>query len=166
MKIKDSTTYKNKVTPITFVPADPVQKALDVMCKKNIGSVVIVNKDHTVAGIVTERDMMIRVLGKKLDTKKTALSKIMTKDVSVANENDDIVDWMRTMTDKRFRHLPIVDEKQKLVSLLSQGDFMAYTWPDLYDKLKQDIKCRVSKYAQVFLLLFTILTLAFIAMNY
>ena len=163
MKIKDNPDFKTKSKPITFSPKDTVRAALDVMCDKNIGSIVITNKDDTVAGIVTERDMMIRVLGKNKDPDKTKLSSIMSKNVKTANENDELVDWMQVMSKERFRHLPIVDENNKLVSMMSQGDFVAYTWPDLYEKLMRNLKGRLGWALQISLILFAIITLGLIA---
>ncbi len=165
MRIKDKPNFTTKPKPITFGPKDKVQDALDVMCEKNIGSVVIVHPDQTVAGIVTERDMMIRVLGAKIDPKKTAISKIMSRDVHTANEQDELVDWMQTMSKERFRHLPVVDEEGKLVNMVSQGDFVAYTWPDLYEKVKQDLKGRLARSFQVLLVLFALITLGLIALG-
>lgn len=165
MKIKDNPDFKTKSKPITFSSHDKVRTALDVMCDKNIGSIIITNKDGTVAGIVTERDMMIRVLGKNKDPDKTKLSSIMSRDVKTANENDDLVDWMQVMSKERFRHLPIVDENNKLVSMMSQGDFVAYTWPDLYEKLMRNLKGRLGWALQISLILFAVVTLSLIALK-
>lgn len=165
MQLKDKPDFKTKPKPVTFAPEDTVQQALDVMCEKNIGSIIVINPDETVAGIVTERDMMIRVLGAGVNPKKTALKDIMSRDVMVANEHDDLVDWLRTMTHERFRHLPIVDEEGKLVNMLSQGDFVAFTWPDLYEKVKQDLKGWLGRTLQILLVLFAVVTLALIGFN-
>ena len=165
MKIKDNPDFKTKSQPLTFAPEDTAQQALAVMCEHNIGSIVVVNADQTIAGIVTERDMMIRVLGAKIDPEKTSLSHIMSTGVKVANENDDLVDWLRTMSRERFRHLPIVDTEGKLVNMMSQGDFVSYTWPDLYEKVKQDLKGRLGRYLQLLLILFAVVTLVLIAFN-
>lgn len=165
MKIKDKPDFANKPKPFTFGPSDSVQEALNLMCDKNIGSIIVINPDQTIAGIVTERDMMIRVLGKKRDPKKTKLSTIMTKNVRVASKNDELVDWLKVMSNERFRHLPIVDEEGKLISMVSQGDFVAHTWPDLYEKLKQDLKGRLGKSFQLLLILLTIAVLGLIAFS-
>lgn len=142
MKIKDQIDYKNKPNPVTFGPEHTVREALDVMCVKNIGSIIVVNDDETVAGIVTERDLMIRVLGKKKDPDTTTVSEIMTTDVKVAREDDDIMDWLHVMSDKRFRRLPIVDSEGKLVNIMSQGDFVAHSWADLLEQAKENLKKR------------------------
>lgn len=165
MQIKDKPNFSDKPKPVTFDKTDSVQAALDVMCDKNIGSIVITNTDETVAGIVTERDMMIRVLGEKRNPNETKLSEIMSSNVKVANESDNIVDWMHTMSNERFRHLPIVDHNGKLVCMMSQGDFVAFTWPDLYEQTKQNLKGRLGKYFQWGLILFAALTLALVALK-
>ncbi len=135
------------------------------MCAKNIGSIIVTNADDTVAGIVTERDMMIRVLGKKLDPEQTKLSEIMSTEVKVANQNDEIIDWLEVMSNERFRHLPIVDDQGKLVNMVSQGDFVAHTWPDLYEKIKQDLKGRLGRTLQILLIVFALITLGLIALK-
>ena len=163
MKIKDKPGFTNKPKPVTFAPKDLVRDALVVLCEKNIGSVIIVHPDQSVAGIVTERDMMLRVLGKNLDPNQTTLAEIMSTDLRLANENDLLIDWMHTMSHERFRHLPVVDNQGKLVNMMSQGDFMAHTFPDLYEALRQDIRGRVGRGFQWGLIIFAILTLGLIA---
>ncbi len=165
MKIKDKPDFKTKPKPVTFLPDDSVRSALDVMCEKNIGSIIVVHPDQTIAGIVTERDMMIRVLGKKLNPDKAKLSEIMSTDIRSANEDDNLVDWMHTMSSERFRHLPVVDAEGKLVNMMSQGDFVAHTFPDLYEALRQDLKGRLGRGFQITLILFAVLTLGLIAFN-
>lgn len=163
MKIKDKPDFLTKPKPITFTPEDSVRDALKLMCDKNIGSIVVTNSDETIAGIVTERDMMIRVLGQDKNPDKTKLSEIMSTDIRAANENDELIDWLKVMSSERFRHLPIVDEQQRLVNMMSQGDFVAHTWPDLHEKLKRDLKGRLGWSLQIFLILFAIVTLGLIA---
>lgn len=166
MHIKDKLDFNTKPKSISFAPEVSVQQALEVMCAKNIGSIIVVNPDETIAGIVTERDLMIRVLGAKLDPEKTNLAQIMTTEVRVAQADDDLVDWMQTMSNERFRHLPIVDDKGRLINMMSQGDFLAHTWPDLYDKIKQDLRGGFGRYAQVSLIVFAVVTLGLIAFNF
>ena len=159
MKIKDRLESTDKPQPITFRPADNVKQALDVMCDKNIGSVIITDDNMVVKGIVTERDMMKRVLRDSKDTTKTKLSDVMSKDIQTANEEDDLLDWFKVMSNERFRHLPIVDKDGKLVNMLSQGDFVAHTYPDLYEKISSDLKGRLSRVLQILLILGAIVTL-------
>lgn len=165
MKIKDKPDFKTKPKPVTFSADDTVRSALNIMCEKNIGSIIILDSDQKVAGIVTERDMMRRVLGKDRNPDKTILADIMTTDIRTANEEDNLVDWMHTMSDERFRHLPVVDAEGKLVTMMSQGDFVAHTFPDLYEAFRLDLKGRLGRGFQISLIIFAVLTLGLIAFN-
>jgi len=136
VKIKDRQEFKSKPNPFTLLASAPVADAVDVMAEKNIGSVVILDDDRRVRGIVTERDLLRRLLRYNLDQKTTTLSDIMTSEVKTAHEDDDVVDWLRIMSNERFRHLPVVDEEGRLINVFSQGDFVSYTWPSLLLILK------------------------------
>jgi CBS domain-containing protein len=163
MKIKDTLYFTNKNAPITFRPDDTVQNALDVMCNKKIGSVIVTDMNKKVCGIITERDMMIRVLGEKRDPSKTKISDIMSDNIKTANENDDLIDWLKVMSNERFRHLPVVDEEGQLINMLSQGDFVAFTHSDLDEKIRSDLKGRFGRWLQISLIIASIFTLSFIA---
>lgn len=76
--------------------SDFVVSAIDVMAERNIGSVIIIDSDSKVNGIVTERDLLRRVLAKNLDPKSTPLSAIMTSDIRVARPEDNVVDWLES----------------------------------------------------------------------
>ena len=55
-------------------------------------------------------------------------------------ENDNVIDWLRIMSNDRFRRLPVVDEKNKIKVIFTQGDFVSYTWPDLIYQASQMAK--------------------------
>ena len=143
MKIKDKLDYGLKPKPFTLSPEAKVQEALNVMCDKNIGSVIITHEDNTIAGILTERDMMIKMLGQERDPRATLIKDVMSTKVRAAREDDHLVDWLRIMSTERFRHLPIVDEEGKLVSMVSQGDFVSHSWPDLFEHARKTMKQRL-----------------------
>lgn len=137
MKIKDRTEFKNKAPVLAFSETDKVIQAVRVMSEKNYGASVIVDADNKPIGIVTERDFMRRLLANGLDANTTAISEIMTKDLKLASAEDDVVEWLRIMSNERFRHLPVVDEQGRLLNLMSQGDFVSYTWPQLIGRAKE-----------------------------
>jgi CBS-domain-containing membrane protein len=82
---------------------------------------------------------MRRLLAKGLDANTTPLSDIMTRDLKLASTEDTVVDWLRIMSNERFRHLPVIDDQGKLINLMSQGDFVSYTWPQLLNRAKETI---------------------------
>jgi predicted transcriptional regulator len=61
----------------------------------------------------------------------------MTENIKTARPDDQVIDWLRQMSNERFRHLPVLDEEGRLINILSQGDFVAYTWPELLLLLRE-----------------------------
>jgi CBS domain-containing protein len=139
MKIKDRAEFKSKPPVLSFAATDKVIDAVRAMSEKNYGASVVVDPDNRPVGIVTERDFMRRLLAKGLDANTTPLSDIMTRDLKLASTEDTVVDWLRIMSNERFRHLPVIDDQGKLINLMSQGDFVSYTWPQLLNRAKETI---------------------------
>lgn len=158
MKIKDRPEYNAKSRPATFPKSTSVRKAITLMTEKNYGSVIVTDKSGGVEGIVTERDLMKRLLHENKDPDKTKLSEIMTQDVRVAKGDDLVLDWLRIMSNERFRHLPIVDDNGKLVNMMSQGDFISYTWPELLERVTAKTKESLSGGYQIALIVAALLS--------
>ena len=156
-RLIDRPEFINKPKPVTFLKTDKVSKAVEVMSDKNYGSVVITDSDKKVIGIVTERDIVKKLVQKELSAKTTDLEKIMTENPRVANENDDVIDWLRIMSNDRFRRLPVVDEEGKIKVIFTQGDFVSYTWPDLIFQASQMAKASFMRGFSVYGLLAMIL---------
>lgn len=144
-RLIDRPEFKTKPKPITFLSSDKVSDAVSIMSEKNYGSVIIVDKKEKVIGVVTERDIVKKLVNKNLSSKKTKLESIMTKNPRVANENDSVLDWLRIMSNDRFRRLPVVDENNKIKVIFTQGDFVSYTWPDLIYQASQMAKSTFMK---------------------
>lgn len=160
MKIKDRPEYNSKKKLLTYTQDTKVSEAVQAMTKNNFGSVVVVNDDKTVAGIVTERDIMMRLVNDGKDAKKTALSEIMSTDIRVAKEDDNLLEWLRIMSNERFRRLPIVDDNGKVVNIMTQGDFVSYTWPELLERLKENAKASFGAGYQIFFIVAALLVYA------
>lgn len=140
MKIKDRPEFRSKAAVLTFGPKALVSEAVAIMSERNYGAAVIVSPDRKPLGIVTERDFMRRLLNKRMDPDKTTLDQIMTTDLKMARADDDLLDWLRLMSNERFRHLPVVDDQGIIISMMSQGDFVSYTWPELMGRLKEQAR--------------------------
>lgn len=165
MRIKDKLDYNRKSKPFTLTADAFVKEALDEMCDKNFGSVVIVDEEEKVIGIVTERDMMRRVLHKGLDPKITAIKEVMSTTIRTANENDTLVDWIRIMSTERFRHLPIVDDHGTLIGMMSQGDFVSHTWPDLFEHLRRTVKERLGMPLQLMMIVVSLVIIGILVLE-
>lgn len=118
-KVKDILASKGKIV-FSVEPTTIVYRAIEMMCEKNIGGLLIVENGKLV-GIFTERDYARKLILKGKSSKDTPISELMTKNpFSVSSENS-IEDCMNLMTDKHIRHLPVVDENQ-LIGMISIGD--------------------------------------------
>ena len=164
-KLKDRPEYLNKPRPVTFEKHQKVSEAVKVMTEKNYGSVVIVDKKNKVIGICTERDILKKLVNSGLNPKNTKIEDIMTANPRVGRENDDVLDWLRTMSNDRFRRLPVVDEEGKIKVIFTQGDFVSYTWPDLLYQASQMTKATLTKHFNLssILIMIMIYSIAIIA---
>lgn len=137
MKIGDRKEFRSKAPPLTCPPETTVFDAVTQMAEKNFGSIFITDADNRILGVMTERDIFRRVIGESRDPRTTPVSAVMTKEIRMAREDDDVLGWLQVMSNERFRRLPIVDQDKRLVAVMSQGDFVAYTWPQLLSQLSQ-----------------------------
>jgi len=101
-------------------PDDTVYHALTVMAEKNIGALVV-REGERVVGIFSERDYARQVVLKGKASKDTPIRDVMTSRVVFVRPEQDLEECMALMTDKRIRHLPVLDEA-KLVGIVSIGD--------------------------------------------
>ena len=145
MRIMDRPEYRDKQRPLTATEAEPVIDAVKAMCGKNYGSVVVTNDADKVEGILTERDIMIKIVRDGLDPAQTKVGDIMTRDVRVAHETDDVANWLRIMSNERFRRLPVVDDAGRIKAVFTQGDFVSYTWPELMYQAGQFARASISR---------------------
>ncbi|WP_179380705.1 CBS domain-containing protein [Jannaschia marina] len=141
-RLMDRAEYKTKTKPLTGPPDQMVSEAVAAMSDKNYGCVIVTDGDDKVLGVVTERDVMNKLVAKGLDAKTTKLSDIMTADPRVATETDDMLEWLRMMSNERFRRLPVVDSEGRIKAVFTQGDFVSYTWPDLMGQMKSIVKAQ------------------------
>jgi signal-transduction protein with cAMP-binding, CBS, and nucleotidyltransferase domain len=101
---------------------------------------------------MTERDVMNKLVAKERDGRKTLVSDIMTANPRLARETDDMIDWLRIMSNERFRRLPVVDDDGHIKAVFTQGDFVSYTWPDLMYQMKSIATATVVKNWPFFLI--------------
>ncbi|MCL2830918.1 MAG: CBS domain-containing protein [Betaproteobacteria bacterium] len=126
-----STTLKQLLSgkPRTLVsahPEDTVFHALQIMAKNNIGALLVLEGKRLV-GIFSERDYARKValLGKF--SRDTRVRDIMTKKVFYVSSSHTIPECMAIMTDRCFRHLPVLDDDCDLIGIVSIGDMVAET---------------------------------------
>ena len=114
--------HKKVSTVWSIGPNATVIDAIRLMDEKNVGALPVVENGKLV-GIVSERDYTRKVILKGRSSKDTLVSDIMTKQVLTVNPSNSVTECMQIMTDKRVRHLPVL-EGTNLVGILSIGDLV------------------------------------------
>jgi CBS domain-containing protein len=105
----------------TVTPGTTVAQIAQQLSTRRIGSVLVLDADSAVAGIVSERDLVQAFAGHGAAALEFEARAVMTRDVITCDPDDSIDDIMETMTRGRFRHLPVVRHGE-LLGLISIGD--------------------------------------------
>lgn len=122
MKVKRLLATKSGPV-ITIGPDQPIRDAVALLSRHNIGALVVVASGSDLpVGIISERDV-IRRAAENESVFSESVRDIMTKEVITGMPQDDLYSVIHTMTERRFRHLPVVDG-EKLVGIISIGDVM------------------------------------------
>lgn len=106
----------------SVTPEATVAEAVGLMAEKGIGSLLVM-RGGALCGIVTERDYARKVVVSDLSTENNCVADIMTADVFTTNVEQNIDECMMLMTEKRIRHLPVVDG-ERVLGIISIGDLM------------------------------------------
>jgi CBS domain-containing protein len=122
MRLSDVLDSKGWETVVTNENVTATE-AVKLMCEKHVGAVVITDAKGQIGGILTERDILRRYAehGNKLGELK--VSKLMTRKVETAAPDASVDEVLNIMTDRRFRHIPVV-RGGKLVGIVSIGDMV------------------------------------------
>jgi len=111
---------------ITIAPATSVLEAVQLMDAKNIGSLLVLNAHGKIAGIFAERDCFRKVILAGKSPSEVPVKTVMTKKVIYASPEDTVDECMALMTQKRIRHLPVIDAHEKVVGIISIGDLVKF----------------------------------------
>ena len=101
-----------------------VLEALQLMMKENVSALLIL-ENNTLEGIFTERDYARKVILNGKSSKETAISEVMTSDIITVKPEDSIEHCMKIMTDRHFRHLPVLADNN-VVGIVSIGDVVRF----------------------------------------
>lgn len=107
---------------VSVLPAATVYSAACVMTRANCGSVLVIDASNTLLGIVTERDLMTRLVAKQLDPAVTTVADIMTRSPFCVTPETKVADAVLIMIERGFRHLPIVTDANKILGVFSVRD--------------------------------------------
>ena len=114
----------NKNRQIWTISKDQsVRQALILMSEKNIGAIIIVDNNDFPIGIFSERDYARKIILKGKSSKDTLLDEVMTKELITITRDYKIDQCMEIMSEKKIRHLPILEDK-KILGVISIGDVL------------------------------------------
>jgi len=110
--------------PECCLPTDSVMKAAQLMKSEDVGPIPIVDdKDgKTLTGIVTDRDLAIKVVAEARDPKTTQIEEVMSEGLVTCRDNDDVRSVLKLMQDNQVRRIPVVDKNDHLVGIIAQAD--------------------------------------------
>src|SRR4051794_41558620 len=120
MRIADLIARKGSAV-LTVPPDAPVSNLLEVLAERNVGAAVVCEGDR-LAGIVSERDVVRHLHHRGASLLDAPVSEIMTTVVATCRAEDDVQTLSRTMTERRIRHIPVVDGHERLTRIGSIGD--------------------------------------------
>ncbi|NQW31826.1 MAG: CBS domain-containing protein [Actinomycetales bacterium] len=108
---------------VTVSPQQNVQELLALLSQHKVGALVVSNDGKTIAGIVSERDI-VRALAAGESLMSEPVSTIMTSEVFVSTTHVKIDELMTVMTSRRIRHIPITTDSGELIGIVSIGDLV------------------------------------------
>jgi signal-transduction protein with cAMP-binding, CBS, and nucleotidyltransferase domain len=134
--------------PITVSPQATLKQCAALMAQKKTGSVVVADKRGDFIGIITERDLVRKVLAKGLPAGRTRAKDIMEETIITISPEEDIFEALSVMRDADIRHLPVVQDG-RLLGLVTMKDILKIE-PDLFDILVQKFELREEARKPVF----------------
>ena len=120
---------------VSIAPDASVFDAIKLMADTTVGSLIVLD-DEEMLGIVTERDYARKVILKGRSSDNCKVSEIMTTDVLTASSSQTVNDCMEVMTERRIRHLPVVEDN-RVIGMISIGDLVQAIISDQQQEIEQ-----------------------------
>jgi CBS domain-containing protein len=110
--------------PVCCLPSDNVVKVAQMMKRTNIGSIPVIENEQTqkLVGIVTDRDLVLKIVAEGRDAKATKVEAVMTHKVVTCHTEDDFQKALTAMSENQLRRIPIVDNNHKILGIIAQAD--------------------------------------------
>ncbi len=124
---------------VTGTPTETAAELAYKMRERGIGSVVIVNENNEPIGIVTERDLVIKVVSEGRHPDEVIAENIMSSPVITVEEDIDVNEAIKIMVNRGIRRLPIVNEEGKLVGIITMQDLLAIE-PHIIQTIEEELR--------------------------
>jgi len=138
MKIKDIMTKEIACVDASSTAADAAKKMKD----QNVGTILIVDRDQ-LKGLVTDRAITTRAVAEDKDPRSVPVMDIMTKEIVGCSEEDDVFDALKIMGDNKIRRMPVVNDQDQLVGVVSMADIaeqMRSGIDSMFNEMSKSIK--------------------------
>jgi len=109
---------------VTASPDAKVSEVAEMMSDANVGCVVITGDNRCPVGIVTDRDIVVRVVAGGMDPGRTAIGEVMTRDPVVVEDGTGLFEAMQFIRDEGVRRLPIIDYDGRLAGIITLDDII------------------------------------------
>jgi len=109
---------------VTCTPETTIVEVAQLMKTEDIGPVLVVDNDNskTLVGIVTDRDVVVKVIAERRDVNTTRVGDVMSKKLVTCRADDEVEVAMKAMAQFQLRRIPVVEENMRLVGIISQAD--------------------------------------------
>ncbi len=110
--------------PASCLPSDSALEAARLMKQQDIGPILVVESRNSnrLVGILTDRDLTLRVLAERRDPESTKVGEIMTQNPVVCNQSENVQTALNTMASRQVRRIPVINDENRLVGIISQAD--------------------------------------------
>ena len=110
--------------PASCLPSDSALEAAKLMKQQDIGPIPVVESrdSNRLVGIVTDRDLTLRVLAERRDPESTKVGEIMTQNPVVCNQSENVQTALNSMSSRQVRRIPVINDENSLVGIISQAD--------------------------------------------
>jgi CBS domain-containing protein len=112
-----------------------VADAIRMMLRQHVGAVGVIDADQRIAGIFTERDVLMKISLSGREPEQTPIREVMTTPVELATVSTGPGEAMSTMVERHYRHLPVIDDQGKLLGILSIRNLLEWRIDDLSQEL-------------------------------
>ena len=110
-----------------------IKEIAQIMHDKNVGSVVVVDKERKPIGIVTDRDIVIRVINEDLNPAQIYVDDVISSNILTLREDMGLIEALEYMKGKGVRRFPVVDSEGKLVGIITVDDIVRLLGKELAD---------------------------------
>lgn len=110
--------------PVACLPTDMAEKVAGLMKRENVGSIPVIENEQTrvLVGIVTDRDLALKVVAESLDARSTKVDSVMTHQVVTCRARDDLQKALDAMSKNQIRRIPVVNKENKILGIITQAD--------------------------------------------